>query len=79
MGQLPITSRLKRVAFQLGAVAKQTTDPTPNASVTAQGEDTVVDKTVKVETPGSMEEVKDKCGPNDMRPACVAYRKMTPE
>jgi len=79
MGQLPITSRLKRTAFQLRSAAKQTTDPTPNASVTAQGEDTVVDKTVKVETPGSMEEVKDKCGPNDMRPACVAYRKMTPE
>ena len=54
MGQLPITSRLKRVAFQLGAVAKQTTDPTPNASVTAQGEDT----TEIITVPGKDTKVK---------------------
>lgn len=63
MGQLPITSRLKRVAFQLGGVAKQTTDPTPNASVTAQGEDTkeTITTTTTSEDP-NLTSFKETCG-----------------
>ena len=56
MGQLPITSRLKRTAFQLRSAAKQTTDPTPNASVTAQGKDT----TEIITVPGKDTKVKKK-------------------
>ena len=40
MGQLPITSRLKRAAFQLRSVAKLTEEETPKARVAAEGEDT---------------------------------------
>ena len=63
MGKLPITSSLKRTAFQLRSVAKQTTDPTPNASVTAQGEDTteIITKTTTSEDP-NLTKFKNKCG-----------------
>lgn len=74
MNQLPITSRVKRSPLLKGSPYKQT--ETPKASVTAQGED--VDTTTTVETPGSMKPVDDVCGPNDMRPSCVALRKMSP-
>lgn len=70
--QLPITSRLKRKPSAL----KQAT---PKAKIIKKGEDKNVTSIEEVDTPGSMEAVKDQCGPNDMRPECVAYRKMTPD
>lgn len=79
MGQLPITSRLKRTAFQLRSAAKQTTDPTPNASVTAQGEDTVVKNTKTITTPGSVKASDDQCKPGDTRASCIALSKMSKE
>jgi hypothetical protein len=79
MGQLPITSRLKRAAFQLGSVAKQTTDPTPNASVTVQGKDTVVKNTKTITTPGSVKASDDQCKPGDTRASCIALSKMSKE
>lgn len=48
MGQLPITSRLKRTAFQLRSVAKETEEETPNAKVVGKGKDT----TKIITTPG---------------------------
>jgi hypothetical protein len=56
MGKLPITSSLKRTAFQLRSVAKQTTDPTPNASVVSQEADT----TETITVPGKDTKVKKK-------------------
>ena len=79
MGKLPITSSLKRTAFQLRSVAKQTTDPTPNASVTAQGEDTVVKNTKTITTPGSVKASDDQCKPGDTRASCIALSKMSKE
>ena len=63
MGKLPITSSLKRTAFQLRSVAKQTTDPTPNASVVSQGADTTetITKTTTSEDP-NLTSFKNKCG-----------------
>ena len=61
MGQLPITSRLKRTSFQLRAVAKQT--DTPNAKVVGKGEDTTetITKTTTSEDP-NLTSFKNKCG-----------------
>ena len=63
MGKLPITSSLKRTAFQLRSVAKQTTDPTPNASVVSQGADTTetITKTTTSEDP-NLTSFKNRCG-----------------
>lgn len=71
MGQLPITSRLKRTAFQLRSAAKQTTDPTPNASVTAEGEDT----TEIITVPGKSTEVYTP--PKRTPEGDAAYAKLT--
>ena len=69
---LPITSRVKRSPLL------QTKNEIATGSKVTPGKDKEVKKTETVNTPGSMKPVEDVCGPNDMRPSCVALRKMTP-
>jgi len=69
---LPITSRVKRSPLL------QTKNEIATGSKVTPGEDKEITKTETVNTPGSMKPVEDVCGPNDMRPGCVALRKMTP-
>ena len=63
MGQLPITSRLKRAAFQLRSVAKLTEEETPKARVAAEGADTTetITKTTTSEDP-NLTSFKNRCG-----------------
>ena len=73
---LPITSRIKRSPLLQTKTKTNNIDAT--ASETKKEDDKEITETETVNTPGSMKPVEDVCGPDDMRPSCVALRKMTP-
>lgn len=78
--QLPITSRVKRSPLFKTKQSDNAVDPNDPKSTRGgfeEGEEREV--TEIVDTPETMEPVEDICGPDDMRPSCVALRKMTPE
>tara|TARA_R110001599_G_scaffold20978_8_gene78500 strand:- start:3269 stop:4213 length:945 start_codon:yes stop_codon:yes gene_type:complete len=73
MGQLPITSRLKRVPSVLKATG------TPKAKVIKKGDDKIVKNTKTITTPGSVKASDDQCKPGDTRASCIALSKMSQE
>ena len=73
MGQLPITSRLKRVPSALKAAE------TPKARVVKKGNDKIVKNTKTITTPGSVKASDDQCKPGDTRASCIALSKMSQE
>lgn len=73
MGQLPITSRLKRVPSALKATK------TPKAKVVKKGKDKIVKNTETITTPGSVKASDDQCKPGDTRASCIALSKMSKE
>ena len=73
MGQLPITSRLKRVPSVLKATG------TPKAKVIKKGDDKIVKNTKTITTPGSVKASDDQCKPGDTRASCIALSKMSKE
>tara|TARA_B110000503_G_C7152275_1_gene415737 strand:+ start:548 stop:1504 length:957 start_codon:yes stop_codon:yes gene_type:complete len=76
MGQLPITSRLKRVP-SVPSVLKAT--GTPKAKIIKKGDDKIVKNTKTITTPGSVKASDDQCKPGDTRASCIALSKMSQE